>query len=259
MNDIFASKNNKPPLKRPVMASGFKKHGTPYVPISLREEELKSASNADDINQHDALEMQVARYGVLGDRLLKIVDTAQAERRNLGVIRSTSFFLTLGIPAGLATVFSKAVSEPSALNTLFIETTIAGAFIFFIGLGRKLNNIFEEEMAAQTKTADKAEQILREMEEIGLTEVRKNHPEEISYLTLRRSARDEIKAEGINRDFPTKAINATFYAASILIALNLAIKILPIAPEINREYKSLIEGAIQEHKPSNRLPPPIFP
>lgn len=156
----------------------------------------------------------IDKKGLL-DHYQKIFSDARQERRTLGMMRLQTFFLTLGLPAGLHATFFK--------DSAFISNLSTGvSFAFFGFLGMKLNKMFQKEMATQTRIArmaeDQSAKLLRTRDVFTIM------PERVTYQSMYNEASRLIKREGIKNDVPTKAINLSILFSMALITVNFAIR-----------------------------------
>lgn len=215
------------PVKRPLeIKKGF---SGPYVP---RQADLERPPEVDQ-----------AEYEIICDHLLEVMRTAQAERRNVAIIRGTTFFATLGIPAAMYTLFSQEISNiGSATVSLGADFALSATSMWFVHVGQKLNDGFEYAMAEGTYASDEAERLIREFQKSG--GLNTNLYRDADYAEIRRKARNEIreqvKTKKFGYDVPTQAVRTTLYIAAFAIAANLILKIGQKSPHAYDELKSEI-------------------
>lgn len=188
--------------------------------------------------------MAAAEYEIIGHHLLEIISTAQAERRNIGVIRGTTFFAMLGIPAF---VYLKApeliTSDLSPVLDFAKNAAITGGFSLLMKKGIDLNVEFEHYMATQTRISQRAEELLDNYQhgEVSNTTIYKD----VDYNSLRKEEQEDIDRQVENKefkyDFPTKHARYIFRFATITAALALAINGIYNEDKIRKDFNERVE------------------
>lgn len=187
-------------------------------------EAIIKRENQENLKFLSTPEMAAAEYQIIGEHLLEIMRTAQNERRNIAVIRGTTFFAMLGIPAFVFTQAPDLIPQLSPALEFAKNVGLAGSFIYLMRESTNLNTEFEHYMGLQTNVSKRAEKLLDEYQQgrVSGSDIFKN----VDYDTLRKEQKPKIdeqveKGEFIY-DFPTKAarrilLMSTGFALSILI------------------------------------------